>query len=144
MITISVNIDGIKDIGKKFRAGLIKGFREAMFVAEKWSKQSFGMPGHLQSRTGNLRRSINTEVQESGKEIIGRIGTPVKYGPIHELGGVIKPIKGNYLKFAIDGNWKSVRQVIIPARPFLKPSLTENQDKIRDIILRNITEEANK
>lgn len=144
MITIKVDITGIKDLMVKYRKGFIKGVREAMFVAEKWSKQSFGQPGHLQSRTDNLRRSINTAVVEKGNEVVGTIGTPVKYGAIHELGGIIKPIKGKYLKFAINGQWKSVRQVKMPARPYLRPSITENIDKIREIIMRNVAEESNK
>jgi phage gpG-like protein len=115
-----------------------------MFIAEKWSKQSFGQPGHLVSRTGNLRRSINTTVQDNGKSVIGIIGTAVVYGPIHETGGTIKPIKGKYLKFAIGGNWKSVRQVKIPARPYLTPSITENTAKIREVIMRCVAEESNK
>ena len=141
---MKVDLSEIKDLLKKYRNGLVKGVRESMFVAEQWSKQSFGKPGHLQSRTGNLRRSINTVVEDNGKSVVGIIGTAVTYGPIHETGGTIKPIKGKYLKFAIGGNWKSVRQVKIPARPYLEPSLTQNQGKIRDIIIRNITEESNK
>ena len=141
---IKIDLSEIKDLLKKYRNGLVKGVRESMFVAEQWSKQSFGKPGHLQSRTGNLRRSINTEVEDNGKSVIGIIGTAVKYGPIHETGGTIRPVKGKYLKFAIKGQWKSVREVTIPARPYLQPSLTENRDKIRDIIIRNITEESNK
>jgi len=144
MITLKMDLTGIKGLVTKYHAGFLKGVREAMFVAEKWSKESFGKPGHLVSRTGNLRRSINTTVKDKGSVIEGTIGTAVKYGPIHELGGVIKPIKGKYLKFAINGQWKSVRQVKIPARPYLKPSITENIDKIREIIMRNIAEESNK
>lgn len=144
MINCKVDLSGIKDLLKKYRNGLVKGVRESMFVAEQWSKLSFGKPGHLKSRTGNLRRSINTVVEDKGKSILGIIGTAVKYGPIHETGGVIKPIKGKYLKFAINGNWRSVRAVKIPARPYLTPSITRNEDKIRNIIIRNISEESNK
>jgi phage gpG-like protein len=144
MITVKMDLSGIKDLLKKYRNGFVKGVRESMLVAEKWSKQSFGQPGHLKSRTGNLRRSINTKVIEEPNKVIGIIGTPVKYGAIHEVGGIIKPIHGKYLKFAINGNWKSVRQSVIPARPYLRPSISENQNKIREIIIRNVAEESNK
>lgn len=134
----------LKDMDKDYKDGLLKGVRQAMFVAEAWAKGSFGKPGHLKARTGNLRRSINTKVVDKGNQIVGTIGSAVIYAAIHELGGKILPKKGKYLKFAIDGHWISVKQVNIPARPYLAPSIESNINKIRDIIKNSVIQGANK
>ncbi|KKK78934.1 hypothetical protein LCGC14_2838550, partial [marine sediment metagenome] len=46
----------------------------------------------------------------------------VKYALIHEFGGRIVPKKGKHLKFQVDGQWRSVEEVNIPARPYLRPA----------------------
>lgn len=151
---ISVDLSGIKDLLKKYRNGLVEGVKESMLVAEKWSKQSFGKPGHLKSRTGNLRRSINVKVEDKGKSVLGIIGTAVKYGPIHELGGTIpphfiRPDKKKALRFFVGGEavfskGHMLPAIKIPARPYLAPAITENANVIRNIIMRRVSEESNK
>jgi hypothetical protein len=41
-----------------------------------------------------------------------------------EKGAEIKPRKGRYLHFKINGEWKTVSSVTIPAKPFLGPAVT--------------------
>lgn len=47
------------------------------------------------------------------------VGTNVIYAGIHQFGGTIKAKGGGQLKFKIGGQWVSVEEVDIPARPFL-------------------------
>lgn len=56
-----------------------------------------------------------------------RVGTNLEYAAIHEFGGVIRAKGGGKLTFEVEpGVWRSVRQVTIPARPYLRPALDEH------------------
>ena len=67
-----------------------------------------GHPNHLKKKTGNLQRSITTELSVTGKEIAASVGTNVGYAPVHEFGAVITDRAG-VARF-------------IPPRPFLLPA----------------------
>ena len=108
------------------RKGLMRGLKLGMFHAEGEAKKSFGQPGHIKSRSGHLRRSINTDVKEWGKDIVGVIGSDVVYAAIHEFGGMAG--RG--------------RRVKIPARPYLSPALRENRITINRIIQKEIDKAA--
>lgn len=118
-IQLLFNKKDLKDIQKmpdEFRIGLIKGLRMAMLYAEGKSKSGFASgtgpplppPGPLRVRTGHLRRSIESGVDGD----VGYLETNVKYGARHELE--------------------------VPMRPFLRPALEDNMDKIAKIITDNI------
>lgn len=100
---------------KDFKRATLKGVKDAMFYAEGMSKKRFGTPGNLRVVTGRLRASINSKAQIIKNEIIGSVQTDVKYGAKHEFG--------------THG---------MPKRPFLKPAIEENLNKINDIILNSI------
>jgi phage gpG-like protein len=122
---------------KKFREGM----RQAMLHAESKSKKSFNKPGNLHVRTGHLRRSIESSIRDRRSEIIGVISSNVKYANVHEFGATITPKTGTYLKFkTIGGGWVTTKEVVIPARPFLKPAITDNMEHIQDIIEKKILE----
>ena len=136
-ITIDVNKNQIKDLSTKLLGidNFVKnGLIQAMLYAESEAKQSFGRQGNLKSRSGRLRNSITNKVEG----FTGWLGTNVKYAAIHEFGGVIKPKKGKYLKFQVKKQWKTVKQSIIPARPFIAPAIHNNIEKFTDIILQEI------
>ena len=89
----------------------------------------------LNVRTGRLRRSITQRVEtEAGGKIVGLVGTNVKYGRVHEFGfkGAQK-VKAHTRK--LGGKRVPVRahsrQVDIPKRPFLGPSLNEKMPVYR-------------
>jgi phage gpG-like protein len=147
MLDISIKIDtkDIENILPNFKSGILKGMKQSMLYAEGASKKRFGTQGNLQVRTGRLRNSIVGEAhQEDNDTYVGSIGTSVIYGPIHETGGVIRAKNGPYLKFRVDGHWVSKKEVTIPARPFLRPAITENISRIRDIIIDSIIKEVEK
>lgn len=89
----------------------------------------------LNVRTGRLRRSITQRVEtESNGTIAGLVGTNVSYGRAHELG-----YKG---RVAVKAHTRKVqgkrvpvrahsRQMDIPKRPFLGPSLNEKMPVYR-------------
>lgn len=144
-IEIKVNDQDIKDIEQmpiRLKKGLLKGLRKGMFAAERRAKERMGRAGELQIGTGNLRRSIESGTDEYGGKAIGWLGSNVVYARIHELGGLIRPKSGKYLRFPIEGQWVTVRQVRIPPRPYLEPSIDESLDDIGNSIANSIIEEV--
>ena len=120
---------------------IYKGMKEAMLLAERTAKGTYLSGKALQRRTGRLRGSITQDVKIEGNKVVGTIGTDVVYGRIHELGGVIKPKKAKLLRFRIPGvGWRSAKEVIMPARPFLRPSLDDNMSDITRILSSRIEE----
>lgn len=85
----------------------------------------------LNNRTGNLRDSIRLakfsqfSPNSGATAVITAGNSRVPYSAIHEYGGVIRPTKGQYLTFQVSGRFVSVRQVTIPARPYLAPAFKE-------------------
>lgn len=88
----------------------------------------------LQNRTGTLRRSIHmTPFRSQG---FVTVGTNVQYAKVHEFGMTISAKNAPYLKFKTDdGKWHSVKQVTIPARPFMRPALQNNTGVIRAALI---------
>jgi len=136
-VDFTITSSSLPNFKKSWRDGLVEGMRMAMFHAERKSKERMGTPGNLRVRTGNLRRSINSSVAVEGRSVVGILGSYVIYARIHELGGVIRA-KNGYLKFKTDHGWRSAKQVVIPARPFLRPAITENLSRMSDIIAKSI------
>lgn len=131
----------IESLPRRLRKGTLVGVRNAMFFGERKAKASFGQPGHLKARSGHLRRSIKSGLRVQSGGVVGWIFTDVIYGRIHELGGIIRPRVANYLKFQIAGRWVMTKKVRIPSRPYLKPAIADNINKIKDIIVRSIVKE---
>ena len=84
--------------------------------------------------TNTLAGSISTvtkSAQEHHVEV--DVGPTVVYARIHEFGGTILPIHGEYLTFkTYDGMWHKVKVVHMPARPYMRPALDEHKDAIVD------------
>jgi phage gpG-like protein len=79
-----------------------------------------------QNRQGRLEASINIvePAREDAAGVVGTWGsTDVRYALIHELGGVIVPVRARALKIPQpDGTFRFVKSVRIPARPYLRPA----------------------
>ena len=91
-------------------------------------------------RTGNLRRSIESKVENNGDEIVGTIFTPLEYAPYVEYGtGLFATGTGGGRK---DVPWvyydekhnQFVRTSGQTPQPYMRPALDENRDKIIDMI----------
>lgn len=96
----------------------------------------------LNVRSGNLRRSIQSQVANQSTEVSGRVfsDSSVRYAAIHEYGGTTRPHfieakPGGVLAFQSGGRTVFARRVNhpgskIPARPFMRPTLAEYRDRI--------------
>ena len=85
----------------------------------------------LHRREGRLATSVHTVVRGSAAEV----GTNVIYGPVHEFGRVIQPpyTRGEGpMRFMVGGKWVTTHRVEIPERPWLRPAISDNTDKLGD------------
>ena len=91
--------------------------------------------------TGELRRSLTTEIREEGGEIVGVVFTPLEYAPYIEYGtglfaedGGRTDVPWNYKDDK--GEWHSTSGM--KPRPFMRPALDENREEIMKILREGI------
>jgi phage gpG-like protein len=97
-------------------------------VNEKFSSHATGGAG----LAGSIQTVLSTSVENSAE---ASVGPTVIYGRIHELGGTILPIHGEYLTFqTYDGEWHKMKAVHMPPKPYLRPAVDEHQQEILDAI----------
>ncbi len=138
------SLDWIKQSPEKFKEGLLEGAKKVGFFLEKEVKESFGEPGKPQVRKGYLRRSIRNRVEEHGREIVIKVGSNLIYAPVQELGAVIRAKKAEYLTFKIDGQWRRKKEVTIPARPYIRPTVEENLTGVEKFLVDAVLEKMMK
>lgn len=102
------------------RKALVAAMTQASLFLEAETKKSFGRSGYPKVRTGHLRRSIYSKAIERASNVIGIIGTEVIYG-----------------RFLEDGTRR------MKARPFLRPTVKRNEDKLAVMINNHILKELN-
>lgn len=93
-------------------------------------------------RTGALRRSIESKVEnDGGSTISGVVFTPLEYAPYVEYGtGLFAETQGRQTPWAYQdekGEWHTTRGQ--HPQPFLRPALNENREKIINSIKRGLT-----
>ena len=94
-----------------------------------------GRPGLEMGETGNLSGSISTtEHKKSKHRAEVNVGPgDVVYAAIHEYGGFIFP--NTAPMFDKDsGEWIYAKMVEIPARPYMRPAIDENEDAIVGVV----------
>lgn len=90
---------------------------------------------NIKTRKGGLASSIATApVIRIGNDLIGIVGSNLKYARIQEVGGDIYPVKAKVLKFQIGGKWLSSKHVKIPPHFYMRQTLDEDKDNIFAII----------
>lgn len=74
--------------------------------------------------TGSLSRSIQSEVMAANvARFVIEIATNLIYAAVQEFGGTIRAKNAPYLVFKTkDGSWHSVKEVTIPAHPYMRPA----------------------
>lgn len=144
---ITIQIKGDKETAARLKAAATKApsaiyaaMQKITFLLQRHvvTKKLTGQVLHV--RTDRLRSSIATRVEQKGIDTTGRIGTPVVYARIWELGGIIKahdiyPKDKKALSFMIAGKRVFCKRVHQPARtvkarPYLAPTIAENRERI--------------
>lgn len=78
--------------------------------------------------TGRLRSSVGYMKLNDKTVVVGVFN--LVYAAIHEFGGVIKAKGSGYLRFKTkDGYWHTVKEVVMPARPYVRPAFDEKTDE---------------
>ena len=93
--------------------------------------------------TGELRRSITSEIRQDGGELAGVVFTPLFYAPYVEFGtGLFAEEEGRqdvpWCYQDDEGEWHTTSGM--HPRPFMRPALNENREQIKRIIKEAITE----
>jgi phage gpG-like protein len=128
-------------IRREFQPKMMKAVNKAAIAVKGQAERNVTGGNPLHVRSGRLRNSLTHDVSVQGNEIVGRVGTNVKYGPIHEFGGTIKPKVKEYLTFQVKpGQWVSVKQVVIPKREWLGRALKRQRKKVQKIYNRALGE----
>ena len=91
-------------------------FARQRWGSRKWDPTKRG--GKILQKSGQLAASIHTA---SGNNF-ARIGTNKPYAAIHQFGGTVKAKNKPYLVFKVGDGFRRVKQVKIPARPYLSIS----------------------
>lgn len=107
------------------------------FVEGEARKNAYSPNGN-----GDLMRSITSKVDIEGTEIVGTVFTPLEYAPYREFGTGLFAENGDGRKdvpwhYQDDkGEWHSTKGM--KPHPFLRPAVTENVDKIRNILKESV------
>lgn len=81
------------------------------------------------TQTGALKNSIHADTENNGW--VWTVGTPVNYAPYVEFGtGVLVDVPQGLEDYAIQFKGKGIKQVNLPARPYLFNSARENFNKL--------------
>lgn len=137
MKDIAVKLDGQKELEQKLSRldkdvqgdVALRAVNAGAAVIER--KAKINMDRKLKRRTGNLINSISTNGEKVGNGARATVRVGQKYGAIHEFGGTIVPKKAQTLAWqGPDGKMVFARKVRIPARPYMRPAIDENQGAI--------------
>jgi phage gpG-like protein len=103
-------------MGMVLRDWAMEAFTDASKRPAAWKAKADGTASTLQGKSPVLRGSLRVEA--TAEEVT--IGTDRKYALIHQVGGVITAKAGGALRFkGSNGKWVTVKQVTMPARPYL-------------------------
>ena len=125
------------------RTALVKKLTALSLKLEAHIKEDKLSGQVLNVRSGALRRSIFSTVDQSADSVVATVGSSsdVKYGRAHEYGATIHipeivPTKAQALHFAVGGKdifAKRVRahDVTLPERSFMRSGLADMKDEIQ-------------
>ena len=97
--------------------------------------------GGPQIRSGRLAASLGKQISLQGDTVTGELIAEAPYAAAQEYGAVIQARQGKYLKFQVQGRWVSVRQVILPARPYLRPAAEDALGELENHVYNALSEE---
>lgn len=105
----------------------------------------------LHRRTGTLASSINQRLTDDGTNLVGQVGTKVRYGAVHETGGTFQIPEHTRTITQVFGRAVAPHQVSVrahtatfPERSFLRSSLRDLRSSILDALNADVTSAAQK
>lgn len=133
---VEQTIARLKSIPDRARPEVVKTVGRLAIELQGDVKANYLSGQALKTRTGTLRRSITQRVVETDYDVIGIVGTNVRYGRIWEKGGTIPGYSrlvtmawGRQVKNPKMANW---RPRAVQARPYLKPALQAKATQIKE------------
>lgn len=131
------NFDSLKNqLFDEIGAGLVNSIQHRFLTGTgvdgnpwkiSWRARMQG--GETLRDTGRLMNSYTHNVLSSGVEV----GTDVAYAPHLHYGATILPKNGQYITFAVDGQYRKVKQSILPPRTQLGLD-AEDEAMVLDIV----------
>lgn len=158
MITFAMQVDssGLKakfsGFSEKLRSELVPAIESFLIFLQSYIRANKLSDDPLHRRTGKLTDSINySAVKQTEHDISGTVGTNLRYGRVHELGGTFNIPEYVRRTSAVESlremGWSSkaakgfkfettvrAHTATYPQRAFLMPSLRENESKFKDMI----------
>lgn len=134
---MSVELQGLENILARLEelsdpAAYAAAMKKATLLVERSAKQK------VPKGTGELGRSITSDVEVDANEIRGIVYTPLEYAPYIEFGTGLFAEAGDGRKdvpwcYKDDqGEWHSTSGQ--PPRPFMRPALNENREQIKRLL----------
>ena len=134
---MSVRIEGLEEVLERVNAitdpeKLSAAMQKAVLLVERSAKQK------VPKGTGELGRSITSDVETEANEVRGIIYTPLEYAPYIEFGTGLFAEAGDGRKDVPwcyqddEGEWHSTSGQ--PPRPFMRPALNENREQIKRLL----------
>ena len=115
---------------------IVKGIELGCAAVERDAKKK------APKNTGELKRSITSKVENEGRQVVGKVFTPLEYAPYVEYGtglfaesGGRKDVPWNYQDD--EGKWHSTSGQ--KPQPFMRPALEENKALIKQILKEELT-----
>lgn len=126
---IIAKLDDIADA-----SGMAKAVGKACALVERDAKKK------APKKSGDLRRSIQSKVENKGNEIEGTVFTPLEYAPYVEFGtGLFAEEQGRTNVPWCYEDEKTGELIFTSGQkpqPYLRPALNENREKIKEIIMK--------
>lgn len=133
---MSIEINGLEGIEVKLEdiadtSNIEQALGEACAIVERSARQK------AHKKTGDLRRSIKSKVEDSNTEVKGIVYTPLEYAPYVEYGTGLFAENGGRedvpWRYKDDkGKWHSTSGQ--EPQPFMRPALDENREEILRIL----------
>lgn len=141
---MSIELEGLDGITERLESlldaeTLVKAMGQACAIVERSAKQK------APKGTGELRRSITSEVRQTGDTVEGIVFTPLEYAPYVEFGtglfaengGGRKDVPWHYKDD--EGEWHTTSGQ--HPQPFLRPALNENREVIKRVLKEAIADD---
>ena len=132
----NISIEGLEGVLDRLETlvdadNIEEPLKKACLLVERSAKQK------ALKVTGELRRSITSEVRQEGNNLLGVIYTPLEYAPYVEYGtglfaeeGGRTDVPWNYRDD--QGKWHSTSGM--KPHPYMRPALNENREEIVRIL----------